>query len=61
MKKNRPRNPVALNPILRKGGVHERAKSGERFSNRQKMLKAAREWGHSRDGVNGLVPAPRFS
>ncbi len=26
----RPRNPVALSPFLRKGGVHERSKSGLR-------------------------------
>ncbi|MBB3060424.1 hypothetical protein FHS09_001239 [Microbulbifer rhizosphaerae] len=49
MKKNKPRNHVALNPLLRKGGAHVRAKSGERFANRQKMLKAAREWKSSRD------------
>lgn len=46
---NKPRNRIALNPLLRKGGAHVRVKSGERFSNKQKVLKAAREWGDSRD------------
>ncbi len=54
MKKNKPRNHVALNPLLRKGGAHVRAKSGERFANRQKMLKAAREWKSSRDFLCGV-------
>jgi len=49
MKNNKPRNRIALNPLLRKGGAHVRAKSGERFANKQKMLKAAREWKRSRD------------
>lgn len=49
MKSNKPRNRIALNPLLRKGGAHVRAKSGERFANKQKMLKAAREWKGSRD------------
>jgi hypothetical protein len=26
----RPRNPVAMSPLLRKGGAHERPKGGER-------------------------------
>lgn len=54
MKKNKPRNHVALNPLLRKGGAHVRAKSGERFADRQKMLKAAREWKSSRDFLLGF-------
>ena len=48
-KMNTPRNRIALNPLLRKGRAHVRAKSGERFSNKQKVLKAAREWRSSRD------------
>jgi len=31
------RNPVAHAPILRKGGVHQRARSGERQSVRQQL------------------------
>lgn len=49
MKRNKPRNHVALNPLLRKGGAHVRAKSGERFADKQKVLKATREWKNSRD------------
>ena len=32
-----PRNPVARAPILRKGGVHQRARSGERQQARQSL------------------------
>lgn len=42
------RNRVACNPLLRKGGVHMRMKSGERFDNKQQTRKAAREWQSSR-------------
>lgn len=48
MKSSKPRNRVALNPLLRKGGAHVRAKSGERFINKQKVSKAVREWEGSR-------------
>ncbi|WP_295801389.1 hypothetical protein [uncultured Microbulbifer sp.] len=52
MKKNKAkivvRNYVARNPLLRKGGAHIRAKSGERFSDKQQTRKAAREWQSSR-------------
>lgn len=49
MKKSKPRNHVAMNPLLRKGGAHVRARSGRRFADKQQMLKAAREWKGSRD------------
>ncbi|SDZ85331.1 hypothetical protein SAMN05216562_0777 [Microbulbifer marinus] len=58
MKSNKPRNRIALNPLLRKGGVHVRAKSGERFATKQKMLKAAREWKGSRDFLRFLQWCP---
>lgn len=58
MKSNKPRNRIALNPLLRKGGAHVRAKSGERFANKQKMLKAAREWKGSRDFLRFLQWCP---
>jgi len=45
----KPRNRVVQNPLLRKGGVHERAKSGQRFAGKQQVRRAAREWQGSRD------------
>ncbi|MFC4877282.1 hypothetical protein [Microbulbifer halophilus] len=52
MKKSKPRNHVAMNPLLRKGGAHVRARSGKRFADKQQMLKAAREWKSSRDSLS---------
>ncbi|WP_428820984.1 hypothetical protein [Microbulbifer sp. MCCC 1A16149] len=43
-----PGNPVAQNPLLRKGGAHVRAKSADRFDSKQQTRKAAREWDSSR-------------
>ncbi|MBB5210188.1 hypothetical protein HNQ53_000376 [Microbulbifer hydrolyticus] len=43
-----PGNPVAQNPLLRKGGAHIRAKSADRFDSKQQTRKAAREWDSSR-------------
>lgn len=37
MKNNKPRNHVALNPLLRKGGPHTRPRSGERQRARQQV------------------------
>ncbi len=46
-----PGNPVAQNPLLRKGGAHVRANSAERFDSKQQTRKAAREWHSSRDAA----------
>ena len=40
----KPRNPVARSPLLRKGGVHEIAKSGDRQSNRISLSIALEDW-----------------
>ena len=37
------RNPVAHTPILRKGGVHQRARSGERQAERELLHDLLRE------------------
>lgn len=34
------RNPVARSPLLKKGGVHQRARSGERQQHRKALQKA---------------------
>ena len=49
------RNPVACSPLMRKGGAHERARSGKRFTSKQETRKAAREWQGSR-GANSIPP-----
>ena len=36
-KRNKPRNPIANLPIMRKGGVHEKSRSGERQQGKQKL------------------------
>ena len=37
VKRNKPRNPVAVLPIMRKGGVHEKSRSAERQQGKQKL------------------------
>jgi hypothetical protein len=36
-KRHKPRNPIAMAPIMRKGGVHEKSRSGERQQGKQKL------------------------
>lgn len=40
----RPRNYVAMSPLLRKGGVHERSKSGARADKKHEMQDAISNW-----------------
>jgi hypothetical protein len=42
--RRRPRNPVALSPLLRKGGVHERSKSGVRAKAKQDLQEGLEFW-----------------
>lgn len=42
--RRRPRNPVALSPLLRKGGVHERSKSGIRAEAKQELQDELEFW-----------------
>ena len=37
VKRNKPRNPVATAPIMRKGGVHQKSRSGERQQGKQQL------------------------
>jgi len=37
VKRNKRRNPVANSPLLRKGGVHEKSRSGERQQGKQQL------------------------
>ena len=40
----RPRNRVAMPPLLRKGGVHERSKSGLRAEAKQQLQEELGDW-----------------
>lgn len=42
--RRRPRNPVALSPLLRKCGVHERSKSGIRTEAKQELQDELEFW-----------------
>ena len=42
--RRRPRNPIALSPLLRKGGVHERSKSGVRAEAKQDLQEGLEFW-----------------
>jgi hypothetical protein len=42
--RRRPRNPVALSPLLCKGGVHERSKSGVRAEVKQQLQDELTHW-----------------
>lgn len=37
VKRHKPRNPLAIAPIMRKGGVHEKSRSAERQQGKQKL------------------------
>ena len=39
-----PRNPVALSPLLRKGGVHEKSKTAKRQQTRQALSEQLDNW-----------------
>ncbi len=41
---SRRRNPYATHPLLRKGGVHQRCRSGERAIRRAELAQALAEW-----------------
>ena len=43
MRKRKPRNPVARAPILRKGGAHVKAKSGQRAEQSRQVEREAAE------------------
>lgn len=38
------RNPFACSPIMRKGGVHRQSKTGQRRSNKNKLLDEVDEY-----------------
>jgi len=58
LKRNKPRNPVAVSPIMRKGGVHEKSRSGERQQGKQKLKQFA---SNIKAGLSGLDCVWRFA
>lgn len=42
--RTRLRNPVATSPLLRKGGVHQRSKSGARANAKRETENALADW-----------------
>ena len=59
-KRHKPRNLVAMASIMRKGGVHEKSRSGERQQGKQKLkqLVSKVEAGCSGLDFITLYPAP---
>ena len=49
-------NPVAHSPLLRKGGVHQQARSGQRFKAKQTLKRQLAELKGDNNGGRG----PRF-
>lgn len=39
-----PRNPFALNPLMRKSGSHQKSKSADRAKANRETQRQAREW-----------------
>lgn len=56
--KVRPRNPVARSPLLRKGGVHEKSKSGLRAEHKQKLQTELIDWYEELDDDDLLTNNP---
>lgn len=42
--KQKKRNPLAFDPIMRKGGVHEKSTKAKRRKDKLKMQKEAANW-----------------
>ena len=40
-------NPYSNHPLMRKGGVHQKSKSAERFQTRRETKRLARDWSSS--------------
>ena len=42
--KDKPRNPVARSPIMKKGGVHQKSRSSERRQKNEVIDDELQEW-----------------
>ncbi len=54
----KPRNHHALNPLMRKGGVHEKSNSAKRTAAKRQLRKESREF--SRDDSPFYLPCNTF-
>ena len=58
----RRRNPIARSPLLRKGGVHKKSKTGQRVRARLTTRDAMDEWQeeNQEEQLNGEQKLPDF-
>ena len=56
--RRRFRNPVAQSPLLRKGGPHERSRSGERQNQRQALEAELDSWRDETDDLEWQTEEP---
>jgi len=47
--KDKPRNPVARSPLMKKGGVHEKSRSAERQREKDAVQSELDEWEEDKD------------
>lgn len=47
--KDKPRNPVARSPLMKKGGVHQKSRSGQRQQERDVVQSELDEWADEDD------------
>lgn len=58
--RRRFRNPVAQSPLMRKGGPHQRSRSGERRDQRQALEAELDTWWDENDDLDWQTePAPK--
>ena len=50
--RRRVRNLVARSPLLRKGGPHQKSRSGERHDQRRVLEEALNAWWEERDDID---------
>ena len=49
-----PRNAIALNPLMRRGGVHRKSNSAKRAADRREIRRQSRDWSSFFDLIRGL-------
>lgn len=48
--KNKPRNPVARSPLMKKGGVHQKSRTAERQQEKDAVQSEVDEWEEEQSG-----------
>ncbi len=54
----KPRNPYACDPLMRKGGVHQRSRTAERATDRQALLQEVDDYLAERDSTKARADSP---